>query len=62
MKFVFTADANNAPHLLEDKHLPFHLVPCHFSKSLLVRVGSSVFIVVFKIFKDSWIIAVDSFC
>jgi len=38
----------------------FHTVSCTFSKSLLVSAGNSLFCVMFKVLRVSWIIAVDS--
>lgn len=55
-------DAENVPHLLEDKHSPFTQYFCNlYCKSLLVSEGNSLFGVVFKVFQASEFVAVDCF-
>lgn len=39
----------------------FHSVSYHISKNLLVSAKNKLFAIIFTIFQDSWVIAVDSF-
>jgi len=58
---VTTIHAKNVPHLLKDRHSPFHSVFCIFSKIIFITVSYSLFNIMFNILHTSRITVVDSF-
>jgi hypothetical protein len=57
---LITAEPDNVPHLLEDKHSPLSQCLATSVKSLLVSVCNSLCSVTFKVLRASWVIATDS--